>query len=118
MNKLFKSIILFTKHIIISNFLNIIIGETAVAFEVVDDSLIKKHPPKKFQKLEDMQENLTLTPEELEKKQEIARKRRENLLSKRVQSAKERSAKSAHIRSNTDENDEDINDAIESPEDM
>ncbi|MCL4145954.1 UNVERIFIED_CONTAM: hypothetical protein GTU68_039928, partial [Idotea baltica] len=71
----------------------------AVAFEVVDESLIRKHPPKKFQKLEDIQSSTNMTPEELQMKQEIAKKRRQNILNKRVQSAKQRSAKSAHIRS-------------------
>ncbi|KAK7073376.1 hypothetical protein SK128_016706 [Halocaridina rubra] len=75
-------------------------GGRAVAFEVAppeeqSDSLIKKHPPRKFQKLEDQQQNTSLTQEILEEKQAIAEKRRQEILSQRVQSAKTRTARSA-----------------------
>ncbi|XP_063591522.1 ensconsin-like [Penaeus indicus] len=75
-------------------------GTRGVAFEVTNDgengeSLIKRHPPKKFQKLEDLQQGPALTQEKLEEKQAIAERRRQEILTQRVQSAKQRSARSA-----------------------
>lgn len=75
-------------------------GTRGVAFEVSNtnengESLIKRHPPKKFQKLEDLQQGPALTQEQLEEKQAIAERRRQEILTQRVQSAKQRSARSA-----------------------
>lgn len=55
-----------------------------MAFEVTNDgengeSLIKRHPPKKFQKLEDLQQGPALTQEKLEEKQAIAERRRQEV---------------------------------------
>ena len=52
-----------------------------LAFEVAaedpkPESLIKRHPPKKFQKLEEQQSEANITQELLEEKQAIAEKRR------------------------------------------
>ncbi|XP_042865435.1 uncharacterized protein LOC122249015, partial [Penaeus japonicus] len=74
-------------------------GTRGVAFEVGEtnengESLIKRHPPKKFQKLEDLQQP-ALTQEQLEEKQAVAERRRQEILTQRVQSAKQRSARSA-----------------------
>ncbi|PSN40917.1 hypothetical protein C0J52_12443 [Blattella germanica] len=59
-----------------------------LAFEVpvAEESIIRKHPPKRFQRLEDQQ--TTLSHELLDEKQEEAKQRRIMLLSQRVQSAK------------------------------
>nr|XP_053657455.1 uncharacterized protein LOC128706555 isoform X2 [Cherax quadricarinatus] len=86
-----------------------------VAFEVapVDptESLIRRHPPRKFQKLEEQQQQQQqgtfLTQEKLEEKQAEAERRRQELLSQRVQSAKHRSARSAgRMRSRPSDGDE------------
>ncbi|XP_050689726.1 uncharacterized protein LOC126982045 [Eriocheir sinensis] len=84
-------------------------GGRAVAFEVRppdanNESLIRRHPPRKFQKLEDQQQNSIITQEQLEEKQAIAEKRRQEILSQRVQSAKHRTA-AARLRG-TDDGDE------------
>ncbi|KAJ9582482.1 hypothetical protein L9F63_003175, partial [Diploptera punctata] len=59
-----------------------------LAFEVPvsEESIIRKHPPKRFQRLEDQQ--VTLSHELLDEKQEEAKQRRFQILSQRVQSAK------------------------------
>lgn len=88
-------------------------GGRAVAFEVAHaeeqggESLIKRHPPRKFQKLEDQQQETVLTQQKLEEKQAIAEKRRQEILTQRVQSAKQRSARSAgRMRTRPSETDE------------
>ncbi|BES99628.1 Hypothetical protein NTJ_12445 [Nesidiocoris tenuis] len=64
-----------------------------LAFEVpIEDgetNIIKKHPPKRFQKLEDQQIS-SLTHRLLDEKQAEAEQRRQQILSQRVQSAKVR----------------------------
>ncbi|XP_071515584.1 uncharacterized protein [Panulirus ornatus] len=74
-------------------------GGRAVAFEVgptdASDSLIRRHPPRKFQKLEDQQQGDPLTQEKLVEKQAEAERRRQEILTQRVQSAKQRTARSA-----------------------
>ncbi|XP_068202129.1 chemotaxis regulatory protein ChePep isoform X2 [Palaemon carinicauda] len=88
-------------------------GGRAVAFEVATpeeegDSLIKRHPPKKFQRLEDQQQQASeLTQELLEEKQVEAERRRQEILSQRVQSAKQRTARSAgRMRTRPDDGDD------------
>ncbi|CAG2055606.1 unnamed protein product [Timema podura] len=63
-----------------------------MAFEVpvTEESLIRKHPPKRFQKLEDQQMTTPLSKEMLDERQAEARSRRIQILSQRVQSAKQR----------------------------
>ncbi|XP_069687770.1 factor associated with metabolism and energy [Periplaneta americana] len=58
-----------------------------LAFEVpiTEESIIRKHPPRRFQRLEDQ---VTLSHELLDEKQEEAKQRRFQILSQRVQSAK------------------------------
>lgn len=79
-----------------------------MAFEVgppdASDSLIRRHPPRKFQKLEDQPQGNVITQEKLEEKQAIAERRRQEILTQRVQSAKHRSA--TRMRSHTDDGDE------------
>ncbi|KAF2361107.1 Protein of unknown function DUF4619, partial [Trinorchestia longiramus] len=70
------------------------------------DSLIKRHPPKKFQKLEEQLSDANITQELLEEKQAIAEKRRKEILSQRVKSAKTTSAKSVQARARVAENKE------------
>ncbi|XP_042243275.1 uncharacterized protein LOC121880195 isoform X3 [Homarus americanus] len=75
-------------------------GGRAVAFEVgpadSSESIIRRHPPRKFQKLEELQqESSSLTQEKLEEKQATAERRRQEILTQRVQSAKHRSARSS-----------------------
>nr|CAD7259314.1 unnamed protein product [Timema shepardi] len=63
-----------------------------MAFEVPvkEESLIRKHPPKRFQKLEDQQMTTPLSKEMLDERQAEARSRRIQILTQRVQSAKQR----------------------------
>ncbi|XP_069164461.1 uncharacterized protein [Procambarus clarkii] len=87
-----------------------------VAFEVApvdpSESIIRRHPPRKFQKLEEQQQQQqqqgsALTQEMLEEKQAEAERRRQELLSQRVQSAKHRTARSAgRMRSRPSDGDE------------
>ncbi|XP_063863822.1 uncharacterized protein LOC135102445 isoform X2 [Scylla paramamosain] len=83
-------------------------GTRAVAFEVgppdASDSLIRRHPPRKFQRLEDQQQANTITQEQLEEKQATAERRRQEILTQRVQSAKHRSA--MRMRPDNDDGDE------------
>ncbi|XP_023722196.1 uncharacterized protein LOC111872472 isoform X2 [Cryptotermes secundus] len=60
----------------------------SLAFEVpvAQESIIRKHPPRRLQRLEDQQ--ITLSHELLDEKQEEAKQRRFQILSQRVQSAK------------------------------
>ncbi|KAK9498464.1 hypothetical protein O3M35_003099 [Rhynocoris fuscipes] len=63
-----------------------------LAFEVPmneDENVIKKHPPKRFQRLED-QQITGLTHRLLDEKQAEAEQRRLQILSQRIQSAKNR----------------------------
>ncbi|KDR17661.1 hypothetical protein L798_08371 [Zootermopsis nevadensis] len=59
-----------------------------MAFEVsvTEESIIRKHPPRRLQRLEDQQ--MALSHELLDEKQEEAKQRRFQILSQRVQSAK------------------------------
>ena len=54
-----------------------------MAFEVVppdaSESLIRRHPPRKFQKLEDQPQGNVITQESLEEKQAIAERRRQEV---------------------------------------
>ena len=54
-----------------------------MAFEVgppdASESLIRRHPPRKFQRLEDQQQSNTITQEKLEEKQAIAERRRQEV---------------------------------------
>ncbi|GLG93201.1 Uncharacterized protein GBIM_00667 [Gryllus bimaculatus] len=61
-----------------------------MAFEVPvnEESLIRKHPPKRLQRLEDQQ--IMLTHELLDEKQAEAEQRRLQILTQRIQSAKQR----------------------------
>ncbi|XP_067013232.2 factor associated with metabolism and energy [Anabrus simplex] len=61
-----------------------------MAFEVIvnNESLIRKHPPRRLQRLEDQQ--VTLTHQLLDEKQAEAEQRRNQILTQRVQSAKQR----------------------------
>lgn len=82
-----------------------------LAFEVPvvpgGESLIKRHPPKKFQKLEEQQpDSANITPEQLEEKQAIAERRRKEILSQRIKSAKTTSSRSAQGRARAAENKE------------
>ncbi|XP_018025530.1 uncharacterized protein LOC108681067 isoform X2 [Hyalella azteca] len=83
-----------------------------LAFEVAavgegGESLIKRHPPKKFQKLEEQQSSDTnITQELLEEKQAIAERRRKQILSQRVKSAKNTSARSEQARARVAESKE------------
>ncbi|XP_045137744.1 uncharacterized protein LOC123520014 isoform X2 [Portunus trituberculatus] len=83
-------------------------GTRAVAFEVgppdASESLIRRHPPRKFQRLEDQQQGNTITQEKLEEKQATAERRRQEILTQRVQSAKHRSA--TRMRPHPDDADE------------
>ncbi|XP_024085495.1 uncharacterized protein LOC106665201 isoform X2 [Cimex lectularius] len=63
-----------------------------LAFEVPitdEENLIKKHPPKRLQRLED-QQMPNLTHRLLDEKQAEAEQRRQQILSQRIQSAKAR----------------------------
>ncbi|KAF0294315.1 hypothetical protein FJT64_008015 [Amphibalanus amphitrite] len=69
-------------------------GSSAVAFEIPlepGESLIQRHPPKRFTRLEDNQ----LTLETFQGKHAGAAERRNQLLNKRVQSARVRNLRSA-----------------------
>ncbi|XP_037072639.1 uncharacterized protein LOC119093738 [Pollicipes pollicipes] len=69
-------------------------GSSAIAFEIpleAGESLIQRHPPKRFQRLEDNQ----LTLEIFEGKHANAAERRSKLLNQRVQSARVRNLRSA-----------------------
>ncbi|CAG0915871.1 unnamed protein product [Notodromas monacha] len=76
-------------------------GGQPVAFEVpANESIVKKHPPKRLAKLEDIQQNVSITHETIEEKQAEAERRRKEILNNRVQSAKRRtSQQSARSRS-------------------
>lgn len=54
-----------------------------MAFEVGppdnSESLIRRHPPRKFQKLEDQPQGNIITQEKLEEKQAIAERRRQEV---------------------------------------
>ncbi|KRT81577.1 hypothetical protein AMK59_6139 [Oryctes borbonicus] len=70
------------------------------------DSIIKKHPPKRFQKLEDQQTYPTLSLEKLQEKLDEAEIRRQQILQQRIQSAKHRNVlrKQASVMSADNEN--------------
>ncbi|XP_075227583.1 uncharacterized protein LOC142328025 [Lycorma delicatula] len=66
-------------------------------------SLIKKHPPKRLQRLED-QQITPLTHELLDEKQAEAEQRRQQILSQRVQSAKARQKLKRNLMNNGEVN--------------
>ncbi|KAI4458657.1 hypothetical protein MML48_7g00015223 [Holotrichia oblita] len=70
------------------------------------DSIIKKHPPKRFQKLEDQQTHPTLSLVKLQEKLDEAEIRRQQILQQRIQSAKHRNIlrKQVSVTSNSAEN--------------
>ncbi|XP_076314841.1 uncharacterized protein LOC143227262 [Tachypleus tridentatus] len=59
-----------------------------VAFEVPleEESIIKRHPPKRLQRLEELQQKV-LTVDEIEEKQKKALERREEVLQERIRSS-------------------------------
>lgn len=70
--------------------------DSGLAFELAfeednEESIIKKHPPKRFQLIESQQTS-PVTLEKLQEKLEEAELRRQQILSQRVQSAKQRNA--------------------------
>ncbi|KAJ8974122.1 hypothetical protein NQ317_000652 [Molorchus minor] len=71
-----------------------------------EESIIKKHPPKRFQRLEDPPTS-PITLNKLQEKLEEAEIRRQQILAQRVQSAKIRNQlkKQASIGSNSEEED-------------
>ncbi|GJQ74363.1 hypothetical protein Trydic_g21239 [Trypoxylus dichotomus] len=82
-----------------------------LSFEIPADgenseSIIKKHPPKRFQKLEDQQTNPTLSLVKLQEKLDEAEIRRQQILQQRIQSAKHRNIlrKQASVTSSDNEN--------------
>ncbi|XP_063222854.1 uncharacterized protein LOC134531139 [Bacillus rossius redtenbacheri] len=70
---------------------------TAFEVPVLEESLIKKHPPRRFQRLEEQQLSSPLSLELLEERQAVARHRRIQILNQRVLSAKLRLPKKARI---------------------
>ncbi|XP_019878684.1 uncharacterized protein LOC109606583 [Aethina tumida] len=86
-------------------------GSNGLSFEIAfeedkdGESIIKKHPPKRFQKLEEQQTSPTVTLVKLQEKLEEAEIRRQQILQQRVQSAKYRNAlkKQASVSSIDDE---------------
>ncbi|KAF5286149.1 hypothetical protein FQR65_LT12907 [Abscondita terminalis] len=58
-----------------------------IPFEEEGESIIKKHPPKRFQKLEDDQLSSPLSLNQLQEKLDEAELRRQQILQNRVQSA-------------------------------
>ncbi|KAB0796870.1 hypothetical protein PPYR_10931 [Photinus pyralis] len=58
-----------------------------ISFENEDESIIRKHPPKRFQKLEDDQISSPLSIDRLQEKLDEAEVRRQQILQNRIQSA-------------------------------
>lgn len=70
-----------------------------------DGSIVKKHPPKRLQRLEEQQQNVApVSLEELQEKQQEAENRRLQYLQLRAQSAKRKYA----MRNNNNGDDENI----------
>ncbi|KAJ3666648.1 hypothetical protein Zmor_002123 [Zophobas morio] len=70
-------------------------GANGLSFEIAfqeegEESIIKKHPPKRFQRLEEQQTSPTTTLVKLQEKLDEAEIRRQQILQQRVQSAKYR----------------------------
>ncbi|XP_044757533.1 uncharacterized protein LOC123315762 [Coccinella septempunctata] len=89
--------------------------DSGLAFDLAfeddtEESIIKKHPPKRFQMVES-QQGSPVTLEKLQEKLEEAEMRRQQILSQRVQSAKQRNAirkPTSESSVNEDENDSQI----------
>ncbi|RZF45736.1 hypothetical protein LSTR_LSTR011875 [Laodelphax striatellus] len=88
-----------------------------LAFEVpLDDdeggedgpSLIKKHPPKRLQRLEDQQPTPNLTHQVLDEKLAEAEQRRQQILNQRIQSAKAHQKKKRNLLNNEEDNGNDL----------
>ncbi|EEZ99041.1 uncharacterized protein LOC103315035 [Tribolium castaneum] len=72
---------------------NIQKGANGLSFEIAfqdegEESIIRKHPPKRFQRLEEQQTSPTTTLVKLQEKLDEAEIRRQQILQQRVQSAK------------------------------
>ncbi|KAJ8921614.1 hypothetical protein NQ315_010523 [Exocentrus adspersus] len=82
--------------------------EIAFEEEGSEESIIKKHPPKRFQRLEEQQTS-PITLDKLQEKLEEAEIRRQQILAQRVQSAKIRNQlrKQSSVGSNSYEDDPD-----------
>ncbi|RZC35126.1 uncharacterized protein BDFB_008844 [Asbolus verrucosus] len=70
-------------------------GANGLSFEIAfqeegEESIIKKHPPKRFQRLDEQQTSPTVTLVKLQEKLDEAEIRRQQILQQRVQSAKHR----------------------------
>lgn len=77
----------------ITNYLPFVFTAAPLAFEVPifdEDSLIRKHPPRRFRRFGDSDDEQELTHDVLDEKQREAEKRRREILSQRVMSAKTR----------------------------
>ncbi|XP_018574480.1 uncharacterized protein LOC108913415 [Anoplophora glabripennis] len=93
---------------------NIQKGQNGLSFDIAfeeegnEESIIKKHPPKRFQRLEE-QPTSPITLDKLQEKLEEAEIRRQQILAQRVQSAKVRNQlrKQSSIGSNSAEDDPD-----------
>ncbi|KAJ8931436.1 hypothetical protein NQ314_015653 [Rhamnusium bicolor] len=91
---------------------NIQKGPSGLSFEIafdeekVEESIIKKHPPKRFQRLEEPPTS-PITLDKLQEKLEEAEIRRQQILAQRVQSAKYRNQlkKQSSVGSNPEEED-------------
>lgn len=74
-----------------------------------DGSIVKKHPPKRLQRLEEQQQNVApVSLEELQEKQQEAENRRLQYLQLRAQSAKRKYA----IRNNNNGNEQNCADDV------
>lgn len=76
-----------------------------IAFEDDNESIIRKHPPKRFQKLEEQQTSPNLSLTRLQEKLDEAEIRRQQILQQRIQSAKVRNQlkKQANISTENEE---------------
>lgn len=75
---------------------NVVLTETSSK----EESLIKKHPPKRLQRLEE-QQNLPRTAEEILEKQKMAEARRMSILDEKVQKSKQLQANLMRRRTST-----------------
>ncbi|XP_022904389.1 uncharacterized protein [Onthophagus taurus] len=86
-------------------------SNNGLSFEVPmlkeSESIIKKHPPRRFQKLEEQQTSPSLSLVKLREKLDEAEIRRQQILQQRVQSAKTRYASRSKGNKSNDEDDDD-----------
>ncbi|KAK5650258.1 hypothetical protein RI129_001287 [Pyrocoelia pectoralis] len=86
-----------------------------ISFENEDESIIRKHPPRRFQKLEDDQLSSSLSLDRLQEKLDEAEVRRQQILQNRIQSAQLKKVLKKQLTINSIQEDE--IDYLQVPED-